>query len=76
MMLAALGRLPDLLSSLDAKPIAVIHDEVIVESSLNDAPRVIKVLEDAMVQGMLDVFPEASTLGLVEANISSSWADK
>ena len=75
-MLAALGRLPDLLSSLDAKPIAVIHDEVIVESSLNDAPRVIKVLEDAMVQGMLDVFPEASTLGLVEANISSSWADK
>ena len=50
-MLAALGRLPDLLSSLDAKPIAVIHDEVIVESSLDDAPMVIKVLEDAMVQG-------------------------
>ena len=75
-MLAALGRLPDLLSSLDAKPIAVIHDEVIVESSLDDAPRVIKALEEAMVQGMLDVFPEASTLGLVEANIASSWADK
>ena len=75
-MLAALGRLPDLLFNLDAKPIAVIHDEVIVESSLDDAPRVIKVLEDAMVQGMLDVFPDASTLGLVEANIASSWADK
>ena len=75
-MLAALGKLPDSLSGLDAKPIAVIHDEVIVESPLEDAPQVAKVLEAAMVQGMLDVFPEASTLGLVEANIASSWADK
>ena len=75
-MLAALGKFPDLLSGLDAKLIAVIHDEVIVESSLEDAPSVVKVLEDAMVQGMLDVFPTASTLGLVEAKIAESWADK
>jgi len=75
-MLAALGKLSDLLLGLDAKAIAVIHDEVIVESSLDEAPKVIKVIEDAMVQGMLDVFPEASTLGLVEANIASSWAEK
>ena len=75
-MLAALGRLPNLLSGLDAKPIAVIHDEVIVETSLTDAPQVVKALEDAMVQGMLDVFPKASTLGLVDANIASTWAEK
>jgi hypothetical protein len=25
---------------------------------------------------MLDVFPEASTLGLVEAHVADSWADK
>ena len=75
-MLAALGKLPDLLFNLDAKPIAVIHDEVIVESSFEEAPQVAKVLETAMVQGMLDVFPDASTLGLVEANMASSWADK
>jgi DNA polymerase I-like protein with 3'-5' exonuclease and polymerase domains len=75
-MLAALGRLSDLLLGLDAKAIAVIHDEVIVESSLDEAPKVIKALEDAMVQGMLDVFPEASTLGLVEAHVADSWADK
>ena len=75
-MLAALGKLPDLLLNLDAKPIAVIHDEVIVEASLDDAPQVIKVIEGAMVQGMLDVFPKASTLGLVEAHIADSWADK
>ena len=75
-MLAALGRLPNLLSGLDAKPIAVIHDEVIVETSLTNAPRVVKALEDAMVQGMLDVFPNASILGIVEANIASTWAEK
>jgi DNA polymerase I len=75
-MLAALGKLSDLLLGLDAKPIAVIHDEVIVESSLDEAPNVIKALEDAMVQGMLEVFPEASTLGLVKAHVADSWADK
>jgi len=75
-MLAALGKLSDLLLGLDAKAIAVIHDEVIVESSLDEAPKVIKILEDAMVQGMLDVFPEASTLGLVEAHVADSWAEK
>jgi len=75
-MLAALGKLSDLLLGLDAKAIAVIHDEVIVESSLDEAPKVIKILEDAMVQGMLEVFPEASTLGLVEAHVADSWADK
>lgn len=75
-MLAALGKLPDLLLGLDAKAIAVIHDEVIVESSLDEAPKVIKALEDAMVQGMLEVFPMASTLGLVEAHVADSWADK
>ena len=75
-MLAALGKLPSLLSGLDAKPIAVIHDELIIESSLSDAPDVQRVLEEAMTQGMLEIFPEASTLGLVEAKIVSSWADK
>ena len=75
-MLAALGKLSNLLSSLDAKPIAVIHDEVIVEASLAHAPNVIRVLEDVMIQGMLDVFPKASTAGLVEAHIADSWADK
>ena len=75
-MLAALGKLPTLLLNLDAKPLAVIHDEVIVEASVKDAPKVITALEEAMVQGMLDVFPQASTLGLVEAHIADSWADK
>lgn len=75
-MLAALGKLTDLLQSFDAKLIAVIHDEVIVETSLNQAAEVSQVLEQAMVQGMLDIFPKASTRDLVEAKSAPSWAEK
>ncbi len=75
-MLAALGHLPDFLGDLDAKPICVIHDEVVVETSPADAPKVQKALEEAMIQGMLDIFPDASTNGLVDAHIAASWADK
>jgi DNA polymerase-1 len=75
-MLSALGRLPNLLAYLDARPIAVIHDEIILETSLQDAPQALKALEEAMTQGMLDVFPDASTIGLVEAKIASSWEEK
>ena len=75
-MLAALGRLSDLLVDLDAKPIAVIHDEVIVETSPAEASKVEEALQEAMLKGMLDIFPEATTKGLVDAHRASSWADK
>ena len=75
-MLAALNKLPHLLENFDAQPLAVIHDEVIVEASVADAPQVAQALELAMIQGMLDVFPEACTRGLVEATIAPSWAEK
>jgi len=47
-----------------------------VEASLAHATNVIRVLEDVMIQGMLDVFPKASTGSLVEAHIADSWVDK
>jgi DNA polymerase I len=77
-MLAALGRLAPRLRAegLDARPVAVVHDEVIVEASATDAPMASRVLEESMAAGMLDVFPEAATRGLVEARIGQSWADK
>ena len=53
-----------------------MHDEVIVEASEADASAAARILEESMVQGMLDVFPDASTVGLVEARIGHSWADK
>lgn len=75
-MLAALGILPDYLGELDATPVAVVHDEVIIEASEADAADAAAALEEAMVQGMLAVFPDASTNGLVEAHTGGSWADK
>jgi DNA polymerase-1 len=76
MTLAALGHLMRRLDGLDAVPVAVVHDELIVEASEADAHKVAGILEASMVAGMLDVFPNASTYGLVEAHVGTSWADK
>ena len=75
-MLVALGRLMPALDGLDAAPVAVVHDEVILEAGEADAPEAARVLEESMIAGMLDVFPKATTTGLVEARIGRSWADK
>jgi DNA polymerase I-like protein with 3'-5' exonuclease and polymerase domains len=77
-MLAALDHLDRRLaaSGIDATPVAVVHDELIVEASAGDAPEAARLLEASMVAGMLDVFPEAATTGLVEARVGASWADK
>ncbi len=63
-------------AGLDAVPVAVVHDEVILETARQDADEAARILEECMVAGMLDVFPDAATDGLVEAGIGRSWADK
>jgi DNA polymerase I len=77
-MLAALARVERGLGAagLDAVLVAVVHDELIVEAAEADAAVAARVLEEGMTAGMLDVFPEASVKGLVEARVGSSWADK
>lgn len=77
-MLAALDHLMQKLNSagLDATPIAVVHDEILLETSSEDAEAARVLLEEAMVEGMLDIFPDAPTRGLVEAHIGCSWAEK
>jgi DNA polymerase-1 len=75
-MLAALGCLMPALDGLEAVPIAVVHDELILEASEADAPEAAHRLEESMVAGMLDVFPTASTNGFVAAHVGTSWADK
>ncbi len=76
--MAALGHLTKGLAAagLDATPVAVVHDEILVEASEPDAPEAARILEKSMVAGMLDVFPNASTAGLVEARVGRSWAEK
>lgn len=75
-MLAALPRLMAELRGLDAAPIAVVHDELIVECDEAIADTVAQALQEAMTAGMLAIFPDASTVELVEAGVAQTWADK
>jgi DNA polymerase-1 len=74
-MLAALGRLPEALDGLDAFPILVIHDEILLEAAITDAAEAFRRLESAMVAGYREVFPEGPTTGLVESGIGMTWAE-
>lgn len=74
-MFAALGKLPGYLAGLDAKIINCVHDEILLEASEQDAPVAKEALEKAMVEGFLQVFPDAPTTGLVAAKIGGNWAD-
>jgi len=77
-MLAALGVLTRELAAagLDATPLAVVHDELIIEVAEGQAEEARQLVERSMVAGMLAIFPDAATLGLVEAGVTRSWAEK
>ena len=77
-MLAALGALTRELAAagLDATPLAVVHDELILEVEEGQAEEARQLVERSMTAGMLAIFPDAATLGLVEAGIARSWAEK
>ena len=77
-MLAALGVLTRELAAagLDATPLAVVHDELIIEVAESQAEEARQLVERSMVAGMLAIFPDAATLGLVEASVTRSWAEK
>lgn len=72
---AVLGKLPQLLSGPDARIIHCIHDEIILEVAERDASLAKEALEQAMIQGFQQIFPEAPTTGLVEAKVGKTWAD-
>lgn len=76
-MLAALIELDKEIaaSGLDIKLVNNIHDEIVLEVAEADAEPARALLERAMVNGMLRVFPEAHTTGLVEAHIADNWGD-
>ncbi len=74
-MLSTLARLERNLKGIDAFPVNVVHDELVLEASIEDAEYAKSAVEKAMIEGMLSIFPRATTLNLVEAHIGKSWAD-
>ena len=74
-MLAALGRLPGHLRGLDARLVNVVHDELVLEVAAADGRSACEAVTRAMIEGMLAIFPEASTVKLVEAQMGPNWAE-
>jgi DNA polymerase I-like protein with 3'-5' exonuclease and polymerase domains len=59
---------------LDARLVAWIHDELIVEGRERDREQIKALLKDAMEQAFLMFFPAATLLKLVEVNVGRNWA--
>lgn len=62
MLICMLKRLPRVLKDLDARLYHNIHDELILESSKSCADKTSRQLKQAMIEGFLKVFPEASDM--------------
>jgi DNA polymerase I len=77
-MYAALAELDRRLdeADIDAVPLLVVHDEVVLEAAEADAEEAARILEEAMVAGFRKLFPDGGINNLVEASVCSTWADK
>ena len=75
-MLDSVKYLMDGLINMDAIPVAVIHDEIIVETNPELANIVKVIVEQSMLAGFCAVLPNAPVNGLVEAKVTTSWAGK
>jgi len=74
-LMAALSRLPECLKDIDAKLVNIVHDEIVLEVDNPDIDRAKAALEKVMVEGMLVIFPQASTRNLVESKAGNNWAE-
>ena len=73
-MKIALVCLQEKLRSTKAKLVAMIHDEVIVECTAEEAENVKELVEQGMIEGMKTFFTEVPIVA--EATIGRSWAEK
>ena len=62
------------LKTLDARPVNIVHDEIIIECRKDVAAEMLGILEDCMVRGMECYLKKVPVL--VEAKIADSWAGK
>ena len=75
-MLLALSRLYEHLKPFNAKMLAFIHDEVIVECLEAEASSVLEVVKEQMTQAALEVFPNIAVNGLIGSTIARNWGEK
>lgn len=79
-MYAALARCYERLQSeeIDAWMMVTVHDELLLlaDDDEENCQRAKVLLEEAMVQGWLDIFENTNTDNLVDAAIGIDWSDK
>jgi len=74
-LMAALSLLPKFLMGIDAKLVNIVHDEIVLQVDNRDINCAKAALEKTMVEGMLVIFPQASTKNLVESKAGKNWAE-
>ena len=62
------------LKALGARPVNLVHDEIIIECRKDAADEMLSILEDCMVRGMERYLKKVPVL--VESIIADSWAGK
>jgi DNA polymerase I-like protein with 3'-5' exonuclease and polymerase domains len=55
--------------------LATIHDALIDEALTKDTKRCFYLMKEDMIEGYLDIFPDAPTGNLVEGGIGPSWGE-
>lgn len=67
-------------SNYRARMAATVHDELLLFSDVDHAEPVARLLEESMIQGWLDIFPNTDTNNLIgkgnKATIGMCWGDK
>ena len=59
----------------DARLIAQVHDEIIVEAASGSITASADIMSQAMTSAFLEMFPGAPTMDLVDIKTGNSWAD-
>lgn len=60
---------------LGTRMAATIHDALIDEARVDDAPEALQWMKEDMIAGYLDIFPGAPTDALVEGGTGPSWGE-
>jgi DNA polymerase I-like protein with 3'-5' exonuclease and polymerase domains len=55
--------------------LSTIHDALIDEAAVKDTKRCLEIMEEDMVAGYRDMFPDAPVDNLVEGGIGPNWAE-
>jgi DNA polymerase-1 len=60
---------------IEGGPVAWLHDEIVLEVSVEDAPRAAELLAQEMISAFKQIFPGAPVHGLVDPHIGLNWSE-